>query len=44
MGVVLCINWQKYDAQRFNPGDNLHMNDAGYQAMAGAIDLSLFRK
>jgi len=28
---------------RFNPGDNLHMNDAGYQAMAAAIDLSLFR-
>ena len=29
---------------KFNPGDNLHMNDAGYQAMAGAIDLSLFKK
>ncbi len=29
---------------RFNPGDNLHMNDSGYQAMAGAIDLSLFKK
>ena len=29
---------------RFNPGDNLHMNDAGYQAMAAAIDLSLFKK
>jgi lysophospholipase L1-like esterase len=28
--------------QRFNPGDNLHMNDAGYQAMADAIDLGLF--
>jgi len=29
---------------KFNPGDNLHMNDAGYQAMAAAIDLSLFKK
>jgi lysophospholipase L1-like esterase len=29
--------------QRFNPGDNLHMNDAGYQAMADAIDLGLFK-
>jgi lysophospholipase L1-like esterase len=29
---------------KYNPGDNLHMNDAGYQAMAGAIDLALFRK
>jgi len=28
---------------KFNPGDNLHMNDAGYQAMAAAIDLSLFK-
>jgi lysophospholipase L1-like esterase len=29
---------------KFNPGDNLHMNDAGYQAMAAAIDMSLFKK
>jgi len=29
---------------KFNPGDNLHMNDAGYAAMAAAIDLSLFKK
>jgi lysophospholipase L1-like esterase len=29
---------------KFNPGDNLHMNDAGYKAMAAAIDLNLFRK
>ena len=29
---------------RFNPGDNLHMNDAGYAAMADAIDLGLFKK
>jgi lysophospholipase L1-like esterase len=29
---------------QFNPGDNLHMNDAGYQAMANIIDLGLFKK
>ena len=29
---------------QFNPGDNLHLNDAGYQAMANAIDLGLFKK
>ena len=28
--------------QQFNPGDNLHLNDAGYKAMADAIDLRLF--
>jgi lysophospholipase L1-like esterase len=27
----------------FDPGDHLHMNAAGYRAMADAIDLSLFR-
>ena len=27
----------------FNPGDNLHMNDAGYEAMAKAVSLALFR-
>jgi len=27
----------------YDSGDHLHLNDAGYQAMAGAIDLSLFR-
>ena len=26
----------------YNSGDNLHPSDAGYQAMANAIDLSLF--
>jgi lysophospholipase L1-like esterase len=26
----------------FDPGDHLHPNDAGYQAMADAIDLSIF--
>jgi lysophospholipase L1-like esterase len=29
---------------QFNPGDNLHLTDAGYQAMANVIDLGLFRK
>jgi lysophospholipase L1-like esterase len=28
--------------QGFNDGDHLHPNDAGYQAMAEAIDLSIF--
>ncbi len=28
----------------YNSGDNLHPNDAGYKAMADAIDLSLFTK
>ena len=27
----------------FDPGDHLHPNDSGYQAMADAVDLSLFR-
>ena len=26
----------------FDPGDHLHPNDAGYQAMADAFDLKLF--
>jgi len=26
----------------FDPGDHLHPNDAGYQAMADAVDLSIF--
>ena len=26
----------------FDPGDHLHPNDAGYKAMADAIDLSIF--
>ena len=29
-------------APQFNSGDNIHPNDAGYKAMADAIDLSLF--
>ncbi len=28
----------------FDPGDHLHPNDAGYKAMAEAVDLSIFRK
>ncbi len=28
----------------FDPGDHLHPNDAGYQAMADAIDLSIFTR
>src|SRR5262249_22505410 len=28
---------------QYNPGDNLHMNDAGYEAMANAVDLALFK-
>jgi lysophospholipase L1-like esterase len=28
----------------YDPGDHLHPNDAGYQAMADAIDLSIFTK
>jgi lysophospholipase L1-like esterase len=27
----------------YDSGDHLHPNDAGYQAMAAAIDLSLFK-
>ena len=28
----------------FDPGDHLHPNDAGYKAMADAVDLSIFKK
>jgi lysophospholipase L1-like esterase len=28
---------------KFDPGDHLHANDAGYEAMANAINLDLFR-
>jgi lysophospholipase L1-like esterase len=30
-------------APKYDSGDHLHPNDAGYAAMAGSIDLSLFR-
>ena len=37
----------KSDPTTFDPGfnlnDRLHPNDAGYQAMANAIDLNLFK-
>jgi lysophospholipase L1-like esterase len=29
---------------QYNSGDNLHLNDAGYQVMANAVDLALFKK
>lgn len=32
---------KKFRAE-FDPGDHLHPNDAGYQAMADAVDLSIF--
>jgi lysophospholipase L1-like esterase len=28
--------------EEFDPGDHLHPNDKGYQAMADAVDLSIF--
>ena len=28
---------------QYNSGDNLHLNDAGYQMMANAVDLALFK-
>jgi lysophospholipase L1-like esterase len=27
----------------FNPGDNIHLNDDGYRALAGAFDLNVFK-
>lgn len=35
-------NPTKYQ-QRYDPGDHLHPNDAGYRALADSIDLDLFR-
>lgn len=32
---------KKFRAE-FDPGDHLHPNDAGYQAMADAVDLAIF--
>jgi hypothetical protein len=31
------------DPSAYDSGDNLHPNDAGYKAMADAINLSLFK-
>ena len=28
---------------QYDSGDHLHPNDAGYQAMANAVDLALFK-
>jgi lysophospholipase L1-like esterase len=36
-------NNPKHLRPEFDPGDHLHLNDAGYRAMADAIDLSIFR-
>ena len=36
-------NPQQFAAQ-YDSGDHLHPKDAGYEAMAGAIDLSLFTR
>ncbi|MDH4395187.1 MAG: GDSL-type esterase/lipase family protein [Limnobacter sp.] len=33
-----------YLAPQYNSGDNLHPTPAGYKAMAGCVDLNLFRK
>ena len=38
-----AANPKRFRAE-FDPGDHLHPNDAGYQAMADAIDLSVFTK
>ena len=32
---------RKFRAE-FDPGDHLHPNNAGYEAMANAVDLSIF--
>jgi lysophospholipase L1-like esterase len=29
---------------KYNGGDNLHLNDAGYEALANAVDLALLRR
>jgi carboxylesterase type B len=43
--------WRPRDRQKpsllkaeFDPGDHIHPNDAGNQAMADAFDLNIFRK
>ena len=32
---------KKFKAE-FDPGDHLHPNNAGYEAMANAVDLTIF--
>jgi lysophospholipase L1-like esterase len=36
-----AANPKRFRAE-FDPGDHLHPNDAGYQAMADAFDLKIF--
>jgi lysophospholipase L1-like esterase len=36
------LNNPKRLRPEFDPGDHLHPNDAGYKAMADAIDLAIF--
>lgn len=38
----LNSNFDEFIAQRYDSGDHVHPNDAGYRAMADAIDLSIF--
>ena len=46
-----CFSFRQWNAanprqfrEGFNNGDRLHPNDAGYKAMAEAVDLTLFTK
>jgi lysophospholipase L1-like esterase len=38
-----AVNPKRFRAE-FDPGDHLHPNDAGYQAMADAFDLKIFKR
>jgi lysophospholipase L1-like esterase len=38
-----AANPKRFRAE-FDPGDHLHPNDAGYQAMADAFDLKIFKR
>jgi lysophospholipase L1-like esterase len=42
--VVRDPDHQARTRAAFDPGDHLHFTDAGYQAMADAIELSLFKR
>jgi lysophospholipase L1-like esterase len=42
--VVRDPDHQTRTRAAFDPGDHLHFTDAGYQAMADAIELSLFKR
>ena len=41
--VVRDPNHPARQLAAYDRGDHLHFNDAGYQAMAGSIDLALFQ-